>query len=77
MSSSLPPEAESLPVLELDHVIKAYPGDPPLEVLHGVNLTICEGELVAVVGPQSNDAYRLQHAGRARRFACRHVKQTD
>ena len=42
------------PVLELDHVIKAYPGDPPLEVLHGVNLTICEGELVAVVGPSGS-----------------------
>jgi putative ABC transport system ATP-binding protein len=41
-------------VLELDHVIKAYPGDPPLEVLHGVNLTICEGELVAVVGPSGS-----------------------
>ena len=50
MSSTLPPE----PVLELDHVSKAYPGDAPLEVLHGVDLTICEGELVAVVGPSGS-----------------------
>jgi putative ABC transport system ATP-binding protein len=41
-------------VLELDHVSKAYPGDPPLEVLHGVDLTIREGELVAVVGPSGS-----------------------
>jgi putative ABC transport system ATP-binding protein len=42
------------PVLELDHVTKAYPGDPPLQVLHGVNLTIRGGELVAVVGPSGS-----------------------
>jgi putative ABC transport system ATP-binding protein len=35
-------------------VTKAYPGEPPLEVLHGVNLTIGEGELVAVVGPSGS-----------------------
>ncbi|MDQ1422245.1 MAG: putative transport system ATP-binding protein, partial [Acidimicrobiaceae bacterium] len=44
----------SEPVLELDQVTKIYPGDPPLEVLHGVNLTIREGELVAVVGPSGS-----------------------
>ncbi|MBW8826428.1 MAG: ABC transporter ATP-binding protein [Acidobacteria bacterium] len=42
------------PVLELDHVTKTYPGDPPLEVLHAVNLAIEEGELVAVVGPSGS-----------------------
>ena len=50
MSSTLP----AAPVLELDHVTRAYPGDPPLEVLHGVNLTVGEGELVAVVGPSGS-----------------------
>jgi putative ABC transport system ATP-binding protein len=44
----------SPPVLELDQVTKAYPGDPPLQVLHGVNVTIGEGELVAVVGPSGS-----------------------
>ncbi len=42
------------PVLELDRVTKAYPGDPPLEVLHGVDLAVHEGELVAVVGPSGS-----------------------
>jgi putative ABC transport system ATP-binding protein len=42
------------PVLELGGVTKAYPGDPPLEVLHPVDLTVREGELVAVVGPSGS-----------------------
>jgi putative ABC transport system ATP-binding protein len=42
------------PVLELDRVTKAYPGDPPLEVLEGVNVAVREGELVAVVGPSGS-----------------------
>ena len=42
------------PVLELDQVTKAYPGDPPLEVLKAVDLTVREGELVAVVGPSGS-----------------------
>jgi len=49
-----PGERAGEPVLELDHITKAYPGDPPLEVLHGVNLTVREGELVAVVGPSGS-----------------------
>jgi putative ABC transport system ATP-binding protein len=50
-----------LPVLELDHVVKAYPGDPPLEVLHGVNLTVFEGDLVAIVGPSGSGKSTLLH----------------
>jgi putative ABC transport system ATP-binding protein len=52
--STLPAGRTGPPVLELDHVTKAYPGDSPLRVLHGVNLTIREGELVAVVGPSGS-----------------------
>jgi putative ABC transport system ATP-binding protein len=51
----------SLPVLELDGVVKAYPGDPPLEVLHGVSLTIFEGDLVAIVGPSGSGKSTLLH----------------
>ncbi|WP_337000564.1 MULTISPECIES: ABC transporter ATP-binding protein [unclassified Microbacterium] len=37
-------------VVELVDVIKEYPGNPPLRVLHGMSLAIEAGELVAVVG---------------------------
>ena len=50
-----------LPVLELDRVVKAYPGDPPLEVLHGVSLTVLEGDLVAIVGPSGSGKSTLLH----------------
>jgi putative ABC transport system ATP-binding protein len=50
-----------LPVLELDRVVKAYPGDPPLEVLHGVSLTVVEGDLVAIVGPSGSGKSTLLH----------------
>lgn len=41
-------------VLELRQVTKAYPGSPPIEVLKGIDLTITEGELVAIVGPSGS-----------------------
>jgi putative ABC transport system ATP-binding protein len=50
-----------LPVLELDRVVKAYPGDPPLEVLHGVSLTVFEGDLIAIVGPSGSGKSTLLH----------------
>jgi putative ABC transport system ATP-binding protein len=50
-----------LPVLELDRVVKAYPGDPPLEVLHQVSLTVFEGDLVAIVGPSGSGKSTLLH----------------
>ena len=37
-------------VIELHGVVKDYEGTPPLRVLHGVDLVIRAGELVAVVG---------------------------
>lgn len=42
------------PVLELRDVAKSYPGSPPIEVLKGIDLTIEEGELVAIVGPSGS-----------------------
>ncbi len=43
-----------VPVLDVDDVTKSYPGEPPVEALRGVNLTIGEGELVGIVGPSGS-----------------------
>lgn len=41
-------------VLELREAWKVYPGEPPVESVRGVSLTITSGELVAVVGPSGS-----------------------
>jgi putative ABC transport system ATP-binding protein len=46
-------------VLELAGVDKSYPG--PVDVLHGVSLTVMEGELAAVVGPSGSGKSTLLH----------------
>ncbi len=48
-------------VLELDGVSKTYDGDPPLEVLRDLDLTVEDGELVAVVGPSGSGKSTLLH----------------
>jgi putative ABC transport system ATP-binding protein len=47
------------PVLELRGVRKVYPG--PLPVLHGIDLTIQAGELVAILGPSGSGKSTLLH----------------
>jgi putative ABC transport system ATP-binding protein len=42
------------PVLDVDNVTKSYPGEPPVQALRGVNLTIGAGELVGIVGPSGS-----------------------
>ena len=54
----------STPVIELAGVRKQYPGEPPIDSLAGVDLTIYHGELVAIVGPSgSGKTTLLQIAG--------------
>jgi putative ABC transport system ATP-binding protein len=48
-------------VLELAGVRKIYPGDPPVEPLRGVDLTVRRGQLVAIVGPSGAGKTTLLH----------------
>jgi putative ABC transport system ATP-binding protein len=53
--------APPAPVLELDGVVKEYPGDPPVVALAGVDLRIGSGELAAIVGPSGSGKSTLLH----------------
>jgi putative ABC transport system ATP-binding protein len=52
---------EREPVVHLSGVTKRYPGDPPLEVLGEVDLTIRRSELLAIVGPSGSGKSTLLH----------------
>jgi putative ABC transport system ATP-binding protein len=59
-----PPETAAAPsdvVIRLRDVVKEYPGDPPTRVLHGVDLTVRQGELLAIVGPSGSGKSTLLH----------------
>lgn len=42
------------PVLRLEKVTKTYRGEPPLRVLHDIDLEVAAGELLAIVGPSGS-----------------------
>ena len=51
---SAPPAGPPPPALVLREVVKEYGGAPPLRILHGIDLTVSPGELLAVVGPSGS-----------------------
>jgi putative ABC transport system ATP-binding protein len=54
-------DAGPAPVLELDGVVKTYPGDPPVTALADVDLRIGAGELAAIIGPSGSGKSTLLH----------------
>ena len=52
---------DGVPVLELEQVSKAYPGQPPVRALDQASLAVAAGELVAVAGPSGSGKSTLLH----------------
>ncbi len=50
------------PILELRNIRKSYgSGETSVEVLHGIDLNICKGELVAIIGPSGSGKSTLMN----------------
>ena len=76
-ASGFAPGGAGPPVLDVDDVTKSYPGEPPVQALRGVNLTIGQGELVGIVGPSgSGKTTLLQLMGTLDRPTSGHLRIT-
>jgi putative ABC transport system ATP-binding protein len=65
------------PVLEVDHVTKIYPSEPPVTALRDVCFTVTVGELVGIVGPSGSGKTTLLHLmGSLDRPSSGHVRAT-
>jgi len=44
----------TVPVIELVDVVRTYPGEPPINALDGVTLSISAREMIAIIGPSGS-----------------------
>lgn len=62
-TSSIPPSTVATPLLQVDALLKQYDtgGDEPLTVLRDLDLTVQEGEILAIVGESGTGKSTLLH----------------